>query len=236
MTLYWNLLHQSWETKSQLIDPENSSSAVKQALAEAHVIGDVRKYFEDRGVDLTSFDKKERDDKIILVKNFPFGTTIDEIGELFSAYGQLKRMLMPPAGTIAIIEFRDAPVPGAFSKLAYKRFKSSILYLEKGQKTCLPVSQPPTRLLPFQSNSKMNMQLKLKYLLMKFWANLKRMTKLNWYKVQLLLFREKLEFCYHSASFVRSFQTFAWFCCCNSEDKTGSKEFRQNFKYGFWIC
>ena len=57
-------------TKSQLIDPENSSSAVKQALAEAHVIGDVRKYFEDRGVDLTSFDKKERDDKIILVKNF----------------------------------------------------------------------------------------------------------------------------------------------------------------------
>lgn len=122
-------------TKSQLIDPENSSSAVKQALAEAHVIGDVRKYFEDRGVDLTSFDKKERDDKIILVKNFPFGTTIDEIGELFSAYGQLKRMLMPPAGTIAIIEFRDAPsARAAFSKLAYKRFKSSILYLEKGPK------------------------------------------------------------------------------------------------------
>ncbi|KGQ87831.1 multiple RNA-binding domain-containing protein 1 [Candida albicans P94015] len=122
-------------TKSQLIDPENSSSAVKQALAEAHVIGDVRKYFEDRGVDLTSFDKKERDDKIILVKNFPFGTTIDEIGELFSTYGQLKRMLMPPAGTIAIIEFRDAPsARAAFSKLAYKRFKSSILYLEKGPK------------------------------------------------------------------------------------------------------
>ncbi|KAL6452902.1 MRD1 Multiple RNA-binding domain-containing protein 1 [Candida maltosa Xu316] len=120
-------------TKAQLIDPENSSSAVKQALAEAHVIGDVRKYFEDRGVDLTTFDKKERDDKVVLVKNFPFGTTIDEIGELFAAYGQLKRMLMPPAGTIAIIEFRDAPsARAAFTKLAYKRFKSSILYLEKG--------------------------------------------------------------------------------------------------------
>ncbi|RCK57832.1 Multiple RNA-binding domain-containing protein 1 [Candida viswanathii] len=122
-------------SKSQLIDPENSSSAVKQALAEAHVIGDVRKYFEDRDVDLTSFDKKERDDKIILVKNFPFGTTIDEIGELFAAHGQLKRMLMPPAGTIAIVEFRDAPsARAAFTKLAYKRFKSSILYLEKGPK------------------------------------------------------------------------------------------------------
>ncbi|KAG7664163.1 MRD1 [[Candida] subhashii] len=121
--------------KSKLIDPENSNSAVKQALAEAHVIGDVRKYFEDRGVDLTSFDKKERDDKVILVKNFPFGTTIDEIGEMFSEYGELKRMLMPPAGTIAIVEFRDAPsARAAFTKLAYRRFKTSILYLEKGPK------------------------------------------------------------------------------------------------------
>ncbi|KAI5966960.1 MRD1 [Candida pseudojiufengensis] len=122
-------------SKSQLIDPENSSSAVKQALAEAHVIGDVRKFFEDKGVDLTSFNKKERDDKIILVKNFAFGTTIEELGETFSQYGPLKRMIMPPAGTIAIIEFKDAPsARAAFTKLAYKRFGSSILYLEKGPK------------------------------------------------------------------------------------------------------
>lgn len=122
-------------SKSQLIDVESSNSAVKQALAEAHVIGDVRRYFEEKGVDLTTFDKKERDDKIILVKNFPFGTTIDEIGEMFSEYGQLKRMLMPPAGTIAIVEFRDAPsARSAFTKLAYRRFKKSIIYLEKGPK------------------------------------------------------------------------------------------------------
>lgn len=121
--------------KSELIDPENSNSAVKQALAEAHVIGDVRKYFEQKGVDLTQFDKKERDDRIILVKNFPHGTTVEEIGELFSQYGQLKRILMPPAGTIAIVEFRDTPsARSAFNKLAYRRFKKSILYLEKGPK------------------------------------------------------------------------------------------------------
>ena len=185
-------------TKSQLIDPENSSSAVKQALAEAHVIGDVRKYFEDRGVDLTSFDKKERDDKIILVKNFPFGTTIDEIGELFSTYGQLKRMLMPPAGTIAIIEFRDAPsARAAFSKLAYKRFKSSILYLEKGPKD-LFTREPTTNevaTIPEQQQNEHAVEAKIS-------AN----------------------------------EILGEFCCCNSEDKTGSKEFRQNFKYGFWIC
>lgn len=122
-------------SKTQLIDPENSASAVKQALAEAHVIGDVRKYFEDRGVDLTTFNHKERDDRIILVKNFPFGTTTEEIGELFSEYGSLKRILMPPSGTIAIVEFRDLPgARSAFTKLAYRMFKKSILYLEKGPK------------------------------------------------------------------------------------------------------
>ncbi|KAI3402895.2 MRD1 [Candida oxycetoniae] len=121
--------------KSQLIDPENSSSAVKQALAEAHVIGDVRKFFKEKGVDLASFDKKERDDKIILIKNFTFGTSAEELGELFSQYGPVKRLLMPPAGTIAIVEFKDAPsARAAFTKLAYKRFNSSILYLEKGPK------------------------------------------------------------------------------------------------------
>lgn len=119
-------------SKLQLIDPQNSNSAVKQALAEAHVIGDVRKYFEDRGVDLTKFDHKERDDKTILVKNFPFGTTSAELGDLFAEHGQIKRILMPPAGTIAIVEFRDAPgARAAFTKLAYRMFKKSILYLEK---------------------------------------------------------------------------------------------------------
>ncbi|OWB84909.1 hypothetical protein B5S33_g3566 [[Candida] boidinii] len=122
-------------SKSELINPENSGSAVKQALAEAHVIGDVRRYFEDKKVDLTTFNSKERDDKIILVKNFSFGTTKEELGELFSTYGQLKRLLMPPAGTIAIVEFRDAPsARSAFSKLAYRRLGKSILYLEKGPK------------------------------------------------------------------------------------------------------
>lgn len=122
-------------SKAQLIDPQNSASAVKQALAEAHVIGDVRKYFETRGVDLTTFSHKERDDKVILVKNFPFGTTSDEIGELFAEFGLLKRILMPPSGTIAIVEFRDLPsARSAFTKLAYRMFKKSILYLEKGPK------------------------------------------------------------------------------------------------------
>ncbi|QLQ80224.1 hypothetical protein HG537_0D02250 [Torulaspora globosa] len=127
--------------KSQLIDPENSSSAVKQALAEAHVIGDVRKYFESKGVDLTKFgqlkNESQRDNRVILVKNFPYGTTVEELGDLFLPFGKLERFLMPPAGTIAIIQYRDVTAArAAFTKLAYKRFKDGIIYLEMGPKDC----------------------------------------------------------------------------------------------------
>lgn len=130
--------------KRDLIDPESSSGAVKQALAEAHIIGDVRKFFESKGIDLTSFGKKERDDKVILIKNFPYGTTESEIVELLSPYGELNRVLFPPSGAICIVEFKDVPAGrSAFTKLSYRRFKKSILYLEKGPKDLfgLPVSE-----------------------------------------------------------------------------------------------
>lgn len=152
-TFSWNSLYMNQDAvlgsvaaklgleKSQLIDAENSSSAVKQALAEAHVIGDVRKYFESKGVDLTKFSQlkstNQRDDKVILVKNFPFGTTREELGEMFLPYGKLERLLMPPAGTIAIVQLRDTTsARAAFTKLSYKRFKDGIIYLEKGPKDC----------------------------------------------------------------------------------------------------
>ncbi|CAN3371506.1 hypothetical protein DIURU_000202 [Diutina rugosa] len=145
----WNSLYMSQDavlesvaqklgvSKRELLDPTSSSSAVKQALAEADVIGEVRRYFESHGVDLVSFETaKEKDDRIILVKNFPHGTSSSEIGELFAPYGAIDRILMPPqAATIAIVEFRDAPsARSAFSKLSYRKFKQGILYLEKGPK------------------------------------------------------------------------------------------------------
>ncbi|SCW01862.1 LAFE_0E08922g1_1 [Lachancea fermentati] len=152
-TFSWNSLYMSQDAvlssvasklgveKSDLIDATDSGAAVKQALAEAHVIGDVRKYFESKGVDLAKFSQfkspSERDDCVILVKNFPFGTTREEIAELFLSFGKLQRVLMPPARTIAIIQFRDASAArAAFTKLSYKRFKDGILYLEKGPKGC----------------------------------------------------------------------------------------------------
>lgn len=154
--------------KRDLIDPQSSSSAVKQALAEAHVIGDVRKYFESKGVDLTSFSGKEKDDKIILVKNFPYETTVDEIIEMFGAYGDLSRVLFPPTGSIAIVEFKDAPAARtAFTKLAYTRFKKSMLYLEKGPKNLFTKEAPEEKVVVPENTNVKEAKLKAEDLLEK---------------------------------------------------------------------
>lgn len=129
--------------KNELIDAESSNAAVKQALAEAAVINDVRQFFTSKGVDLKNFNKQERDDTVILIKNFPFGTTIGELAELFLPFGVLKRFIMPPNGIIAILQYRDqTSARSAFQNLSYKKFKDGILYLEKGPKNCFKELEP----------------------------------------------------------------------------------------------
>ncbi|BFZ64076.1 Multiple RNA-binding domain-containing protein 1 [Saitoella coloradoensis] len=119
-------------SKSEVLDPTSSNAAVRQALAETHVIQETKEYLKSEGVDLDSFNKKERSDKVLLVKNFPYGTTVEELSKLFSDFGDLGRIILPPAGTIAIVEFLQ-PVDArtAFARLAYRRFKEAIMYLEK---------------------------------------------------------------------------------------------------------
>lgn len=123
-------------SKSDILNPESSttSAAVKLALAETHVIVETKKYFEQQGVDLEALTRHPsvRSQTAILVKNIPYGTSIDELQEVFGNHGRLKRLLMPPAGTIAIVEFVEARDAGkAYISLAYKRMKGSIIYLEK---------------------------------------------------------------------------------------------------------
>lgn len=53
----------------------------------------------------------------------------------FEEHGELKKFLMPPSGTIAIIEFANsAQGEAAFGALNNRRFKSSALHLEKAPK------------------------------------------------------------------------------------------------------
>ncbi|RDW73155.1 putative multiple RNA-binding-containing protein 1 [Coleophoma cylindrospora] len=122
-------------SKSELLDPTSADAGVKQAIAETSVIQETKAYFANNGVDLDAFKKRERGDTVILVKNFPYGMTLEELRKIFEEFGQVLRVLMPPSGTIAIVEFaQPTHARAAFASLAYRRMKDSVLFLEKAPK------------------------------------------------------------------------------------------------------
>ncbi|KAG7085951.1 hypothetical protein E1B28_003479 [Marasmius oreades] len=115
-----------------------ANPAVKLALAETHVINETKAYFESHGVVLSSFSSdtrnrtRTRSDTTILVKNIPYGTGESQIRELFEPYGSVRRVLVPPAGTIAVVDFERGDEAGkAFKGVAYRRIGSSVVYLER---------------------------------------------------------------------------------------------------------
>ncbi|KAI3322704.1 MRD1-like protein [Xylariaceae sp. AK1471] len=128
--------------KSELLDPTSSDAAVKQALAESETIQDTKAYFAANGVNLDSFKSKPRSDDVILVKNLEANTKSEEIRALFEEHGRVLRVLLPPTGVIAIVHFAS-PSDGkrAFAKLAYRRFGSSQLFLEKAPRDLFLNSQ-----------------------------------------------------------------------------------------------
>ncbi|KAL8713392.1 MAG: hypothetical protein Q9220_002591 [cf. Caloplaca sp. 1 TL-2023] len=122
----WNSMYMN------LLDPTSADAAIKQAHAETHVIQETKAYFEANGVNLESFKRKERGDTTILIKNFAYGTKPEELQKMFEIHGTTRRMLMPPSGTLAIVDFVQADhARSAFRSLAYSKFKESILFLEK---------------------------------------------------------------------------------------------------------
>jgi multiple RNA-binding domain-containing protein 1 len=123
-----------------MLDPGSTQSidpAIKAAMAETTILTETRVYLADQGINLSSFttSEKSRSENVIIVKNFPYGTAQEELITLFGGSEVIKRIILPPAGTIAFIEFLD---PGqcraAFKRLAYRRFKDVPLYLEKAPK------------------------------------------------------------------------------------------------------
>ncbi|TQS39162.1 hypothetical protein Golomagni_00317 [Golovinomyces magnicellulatus] len=141
-------------SKSELLDPASGDSAWKQALAETSIIQETKAYFKSKGVDLESFKKHDRGDTAILVKNFTYGTTIEELRKIFEEFGQVTRILMPPSGTIAIVEFKNpAQAKVAFANLAYRRVKDSVLFLEKAPKNLFTTANIENTNLPVEIKS-----------------------------------------------------------------------------------
>ncbi|KEP53003.1 multiple RNA-binding domain protein [Rhizoctonia solani 123E] len=130
-------------SKADVLNPEASNASVRLALAETKVIEETKSFFEQQGVSLESFKSRVKSDTIILVKNIPYGTTADTLRDLFSPFGDLSRILLPPSGTIGVVEFVHAvDASKAFKAVAYRRIKDSIIYLERGPEGMF--TQPPS--------------------------------------------------------------------------------------------
>lgn len=131
-----NTLAKNYQTtKEQILDTAGggSSAAVRLALGETELIIEMRKFLEANDVVLDAFNQapKKRSKTVILVKNLPADTQISDIQPIFSKFGLLGRIVLPPSGITAIVEFLDASeAKKAFSKLAYTKFKNLPLYLE----------------------------------------------------------------------------------------------------------
>ena len=118
--------------KSDLLEHTSTDAAVSLAHAETFTIQKAKEYFAANGVNMDSFQSGARGGKALLIKNFPYGTRVEDLRALFESYGTVSNVIMPPVGTIAIVKFQNDDHPrSALKGLAYRKFNGSILYLEK---------------------------------------------------------------------------------------------------------
>ncbi|XP_054272125.1 probable RNA-binding protein 19 [Macrosteles quadrilineatus] len=127
-----NVMAEKYNTSKQSV-LTGADVAVRVALGETQIVSETRQFLLDNGVSLDAFNQapKLRSKTVILVKNLPAKTTAAEINELFCKFGELGRVVLPPIGVTAIVEFLEASeAKKAFLALAYTRFKNLPLYLE----------------------------------------------------------------------------------------------------------
>uniref|UniRef100_A0A1A8PDM5 Probable RNA-binding protein 19 n=1 Tax=Nothobranchius rachovii TaxID=451742 RepID=A0A1A8PDM5_9TELE len=134
-------------TKSQVLDHETKGSvAVRMALGETQIVQETRQFLLDNGVSLDSFSQAAaaRSTSVILVKNLPAGVAVSELEEVFSPHGSLGRVLLPPSGLTAIVEFLEpTEAKRAFTRLAYSKFQHVPLYLEWAPVGVFVAAKPP---------------------------------------------------------------------------------------------
>jgi multiple RNA-binding domain-containing protein 1 len=123
------------KSKEEILESSSggTNAAVRLALGETQIVLDMKQFLESHGVRLEAFDDNaiKRSKTIILAKNLPSGTNVEELRKIFAAFGLLEKIILPPSGVTCLIKFSD---PGearkAFKRLAYSKFKHCPLYLE----------------------------------------------------------------------------------------------------------
>jgi multiple RNA-binding domain-containing protein 1 len=85
----------------------------------------------------------------MLVKNFPFGMSLEELRKMFKEFGRVLRVLMPPIGALAIVEFaQPSEARAAFGKLAYRGMRDFVLFSEKAPKDLFTSASSNTTTMP----------------------------------------------------------------------------------------
>jgi multiple RNA-binding domain-containing protein 1 len=131
-------------TKSDILDREADNAAVRLAVAETHLVQETKNYFASMGVVLDAFKQNLRSETVILAKNISSDCSEIEIFDLFQKYGQIGRLVFPPSGMIAIVEYLASnDAKSAFRHLSYKKFGSLPLYLEWAPRNCFEVPFNP---------------------------------------------------------------------------------------------
>ncbi|KAH8420426.1 hypothetical protein KR009_010309 [Drosophila setifemur] len=132
-----DLLAKQFKTsKEKILDTSDggSGAAVRLALGETQIVIEMKRFLEEEGgVRLSAFDEppKKRSNTVILAKNLPASTEVAELTPIFSRFGPIGRIVLPPSGVTALIEYCDpSEARQAFKKLAYSKFKNAPLYLE----------------------------------------------------------------------------------------------------------
>ncbi|XP_059141800.1 probable RNA-binding protein 19, partial [Physella acuta] len=120
--------------KSNILDDDTRGSVgVRLALGETQIINETREFLISNGVALDSFSQAAgaRSKTVILVKNLPLGVTTDELRDIFNKYGSVNRVVLPPTGITAIVEYLEpSEARQGFMKLNFSKFRSIPLYLE----------------------------------------------------------------------------------------------------------
>ena len=120
--------------KSDVMDSTTKhSTAVRMALGETHIVKETRDFLVENGISLDAFSQPnaERSKTVILVKNLPVGATSSELRDLFEEHAELGRVVLAPAGVTAVVEcLQPTEARRAFTKLAYRKYHHTPLYLE----------------------------------------------------------------------------------------------------------
>jgi len=123
-------------SKGELLSKDADNAAVRLALSETHLIKETKDWLKSNGVNVFMFDGEtrkacKRSDKILMIKNISDKATEAELRELFERYGELKRLLVSPSNTLALVEYKDHNSASvAMKKNAYYLLHGLPLYLE----------------------------------------------------------------------------------------------------------